>query len=431
MPSEYAGVTTRFLRNDERLILSEEKEMPLVIEAVDAKDAQFLQAFLNTHSDKIMQDIATYGAVLLRGFDIRSDEDFEKTVLSIQGFKGISEAFMSEEGRVHVGKLKYVLHTNAVYKTGGTLYLGGFHSENYYTPDVPAYICFCCFKPSLSGGETGIINMEKVYSHLDDDLKNKLEKQPFFVTKWLVSDVADRYKISTETIEKLCRHFDLPLVGEDKDKFILMYKPNVFVHPVTKKRALQINFFELLTLNAELRKCFLNDYPGKAWLWHLFVWKLPEFVLKILEVIYVSFASFFYSPKDSIKIFLSKCHVYLASHKNHSLPAFKQEKAGSCFTDDEVKDLAKLMRRYYSSCLWKNGDILLIDNRKVVHAGMPGTGPRSIRAIIGNPLEMNYSFLEPGYIDCKERESESIGFYMTTGQLTMNESESREVENID
>ena len=128
--------------------------------------------------------MATYGAVLLRGFDITSDEEFEKRVLSIKGLQGISDAFMSEEGRIHSDNLKYVLHTNAVYKTGGTLYLGGFHSENYYSPDVPTYICFCCLKPSKRGGETGMINMEKIYHSLDNELKQKLEKNTFFVAKW-------------------------------------------------------------------------------------------------------------------------------------------------------------------------------------------------------------------------------------------------------
>ena len=121
--------------------------MPLVIEANGSTNIGFLQEFLASHSANLLEDISKYGAVLLRGFDIASDEDFENTILSIREFRGINEAFMSEEGRIHVGNLKFVLHTNAVYKTGGTPYLGGFHSENYYTPDVPGYVCFCCFKP--------------------------------------------------------------------------------------------------------------------------------------------------------------------------------------------------------------------------------------------------------------------------------------------
>ena len=406
----YAEVTTRFLRNEERLILSEEREMPLVIEAQDQNDLAFLQQFLASHSSQILSDISTYGAVLLRGFEVASEHDFEKTVLSLDGFQGISEAFMSEEGRVPVGDLKFVLHTNAVYKTGGTVYLGGFHSENYYSPDVPSYICFFCQKPSLRGGETGLINMQKIYALLDDALKAQLEKRSFFVTKWLVSDVAKRYNVSTKAIAKMAKDVDLPIMGKGKNAFIMMYKPNVFEHPVNGKKSLQINLFELLTLNVILRKRFMADYSGKDWFWHRFVWKMPASLLKVIERVYIAFASFFYSPKESFYIFLSKCHGYRASRELRKLhPELDLTKVGDCFSDQAVESLATQMRNYYSSCLWQAGDILLVDNRKVMHAGMPGAGPRLLRAMIGNPMDMGYSREAPAVINCKTRIGDSIG----------------------
>lgn len=409
MNDGYAGVVTRFLRKDERFMLSKEHDMPLVIEARDRADVSFLQTFLASYSVKLLEDLSTYGAVLLRGFDIASEEDFEKTVLSIKGFRGISEAFMSEEGRTHVGDLNYVLHTNAVYKTGGTLYLGGFHGENYYSPDVPTYICFCCLKPSLSGGETGLINMEKIYQFLNDALREKLEKKAFFVTKWLVSEVAKRYQVSPAEIENICHRFDLPLVGEGSDAFILMYKPSVFEHPFTKKPALQVNLFELPTLNAALRQCFLADYQGKTWFWHRVVWKIPNAIFKIIEFFSVMFISFFHSPKEALGILRTKWKVYHASKRLQKLLSWDEVKVGSCFNEEEVNELAHAMRDYYSSCLWEKGDILLVDNRKVMHAGMPGAGPRVVRAIIGNPLEMSYSYSKPGLIDCTSRTTETIG----------------------
>ncbi|MBA2655946.1 MAG: TauD/TfdA family dioxygenase [Tatlockia sp.] len=410
----YAEVKTRFLRQDERLILSDDNDMPLVIEAKIATSPLFLQNFLRSNSTIILEDIVTYGAVLLRGFDINSDEDFEKTVLSIEGFRGISDAFMSEEGRTHVGNLNYVLHTNSVYKTGGTVYLGGFHSENYYSPDVPAYISFCCHKPSSVGGETGLVNMEKIYQHLDEKLKTKLKKNSFFVSKWLISDVAERYQISTDLIEKIGQHFGLPILAAGKDKFILMYKPNIFEHPETKKNAIQINLFELPSLNAELRKCFTKDYSEETWFWHRFFWKLPRPVLKIIEFFYIIFASFFSSPKNAIKILRSKLKTYLASRK---LPAFDQRRVGQCFSKTDIKKLAQLIRSNYSSCLWKSGDILLVDNRKIMHAGMPGAGPRVVRAMICNPLDMNYSCLDAGKLICKNRQTDSIGACMAAGEI--------------
>ena len=82
-----------------------------------------------------------------------------------------------------------------------------------------------------------------------------------------------------------------------------------------------------------------------------------------------------------------------------------------------LRGLAKLIRTYYSSCLWKKGDILLVDNKKVMHAGMPGSGPRLVRAIICNPLDMHYSFSDLSIINCKDRDGETIGFHMASRML--------------
>ena len=409
--NNYDGVTTRFLRADERLITSLETEMPLVFEAKENTSPQFLQDFLKANSENLMKDVAKYGALLFRGFDIQSDSNFENTILSITDLHGISEAFMSEHGRERVDNLKYVLHTNTIYKTGGTLYLGGFHTENYYTPDVPEFISFCCFKPSLLGGETGLVNMEKVYQHLDDALKKKLENSAYFVEKWLVSDVAKRYKISTKTVEEICHQFDLPIVGEGEDKLIIMHKPSVFLHPVTQKKTLQINMFSLPTLDRALRKCFLEDYQGDTWFWHRFVWKLPSPIFKSIENVFIFFASLFHSPKELFQISTSKWKTEKAFKKIDE----KFTKVNSCFSETDINHLASLMRNYYCSTIWQKGDILLVDNRKVAHAGMPGSGPRLIRALISNPIKMKYSNTQPGCLFCENRLTQSIGYYMAEG----------------
>lgn len=407
MRKPYKGVITRFLNTDERFIQSDETEMPLVIEAKDNRDLPFLKKFLKENSEKITSDIAHFGAILLRGFDIKQDLDFEEAVLSIDGFKGIKEAFMAEEGRIHVPQSEYVLFTNAVYKTGGTLYLGGFHSENYYSADVPAYICFCCFKPSQLGGETGLINMEKIYQSLPSNLKHTLEKNNCFAGKWRLTEVAHRYQISLDAAKNLCEKAQLPVIGEGEDSFVLMYKPNIFHHPKTGLPSFQINLFELPTLNTALRKIFSKDYQGKEWFWHRFVWRFPEWVFKVLETVYVALASFFYSPKNSINILKNKIYTRMAGNRS-KLANFENPKVRDYFNEEEIDQLANLVRKYYVSCLWKPGDILLVDNRKVMHAGMPGKGTRLVRALIANVLDISY-FSGKGSISCNEKTTESVG----------------------
>lgn len=412
MDQRYPNVNQRFLRADERFILSDDEEMPLVIEATPSnKDLPFLTHFLTEHSESILNDISRYGAILLRGFQISSEHDFEQAVLSIQGLQGIRHAFMSEAGRTQVDGLKYVLHTNTIYKTGGTLYLGGFHSENYYSPDVPAYICFYCHQPSLRGGETGLVNMSKVYAHLSEELQKKLEANTFFVSKWLLSDVAKRYQISLEDVKNLAQTYALPILGEGKDQFIAFYKPSVYIHPKTGRRSLQINLFELFTLNSALRQCFMMEYAGEDWFWHRFFWNLPAPLLKTMEMIYLSTALMLHSPKKFYEDERSKFLNFRASRK---LQAFPNTRVGHCFSPEEIQALAHLLRQYYVSCLWQEGDILLIDNTQVVHAGMPGAGERKIRAMICNPLDLSYQYKQPGTVVCQESQRESIGSYASS-----------------
>lgn len=412
-PRPYPAVITRFLRDDERLVLSEARDMPLVIEAGENRDLNFLKTFLGTHTPTLLQDLATYGAILLRGFAITSAKDFEQAMLSIHGFQGISNAFMSEEGRVPAGEEQFVLHTNAIYKTGGTLYLGGFHSENYYSADVPSYINFFCAKPSLRGGETGLVNMERVYAELSPALQQRLEKQSYHVGKWSFAEIANRYQLSDAQVQHLCQTVNLPIHHIGGKPYAFMYKPSVIQHPLTGKKSLQINLFELATLNKHLRACFRNDYRGREWAWHRLVWRLPNAILKLLEYGYMSVASLYYSPKHAMHMFGNTCKRLIADVR-FRLTKIPQTRVGSCFTQQDIKTLAQLLRKHYSSCLWQSGDILIVDNKKVAHAGMPGEGARTVRAMICNPLEMAYTENTIGCIDGEERHTTAIGHYLST-----------------
>ena len=260
----YDGVISRFLYENERLIPSKELQLPLVIEAKndDSKSFEFLTQFLTAHSNELSADLAQYGAILLRGFDVTSDMDFEKAVLSINGIKGLGPAFMSEPGRYNVDGTKFVLYGNTLYKSGGTMNLGIFHSENYFSTDVPHYIAFCCFAPSEAGGETGLVNMVKVYEELSDTLKEKLENNAFYVKKWPLKQVAERYNVPEDRIEKLCKQFHLPVKNIGSEKYAVMYKPSIFENSINSRKSLQILYSPLKYFCAKIRRQFADDYTG-------------------------------------------------------------------------------------------------------------------------------------------------------------------------
>jgi alpha-ketoglutarate-dependent taurine dioxygenase len=407
MKERYSGMTTRFLRDDERLFTTREEQLPLVIEpATEDKGVGFLQTFLTSHSKAILEDIATYGAVLLRGFDVNSTKAFEETILSIQGMQGMSHLFMSEPGRNRVDGLDYVFHTNSKIKTGGTLHLGGFHNENYYSPDVPSYISFFCLSPAKSGGETGLIHMGRVYEKLSTSLKEQLENTPFFVSKWPVAVIANRYKISVEEAKKACVEFGLNL---EENSHVVMHKPSVLKHPITGEPIIQANLCaELPALNDAILKHFIGDYTGWKWLLHKTAWaclgyqRLRKYSLMLPELCRHPIR--FFKMQKLIKQRISQ-------YNNSTYPRIK-----SVFKPEDIQTLAALMHDSYGSFLWKKGDILLVDNLQVAHAGMPGKTsknfPRTIRAMLCNPLKLSYSKTAPGLQPAKDSLDETLGAVM-------------------
>lgn len=381
MNKTFSGVVTRLLGKGERGALTEEAQTPLVIESDVSKDPKFLRKFLETHSDEITEAIAVNGAVLLRGFDIASNQEFERQVLSIQGMRGINEVFMSEDGRTVVDGTNFVLHTNTLYKTGGSFRpVGGFHPENYYVPDVPRYISFFCNKPSWLGGETGLINFAGLYADLPEVLKEKLERQSFLVAEIAIENIARRYDLSHKEIEEFCVGAGLTLTERDGIKRAAIFKPSVVKHPVTNESVLLVNTAQLngFGLAPALIRVFMTDYSRLCWLVHRVSWRYQWVGL---------LASALEEPRAALRII----HLLLANRRARqggttATSPSSELRIGQMFSVEEIQLLAQLMRKRFSSFLWKKGDILIVDNLKMAHTGMPGFGPRDLKAMICNPL---------------------------------------------
>ncbi len=399
MLREYIDVTTRFLSKQERTLSTNQDALPLVIEAKNEKSSEFLFKFLETYHHELKDDIDKYGAILIRGFDIRSDVDFERAVLKIKHFQAIENTFMREEGRDRVSGTTSVLHTNTIYKTGGSLKIPTFHTENYFTTDVPNYICFFCITPSVRGGETGMADMEKIYADLNPRLKEKLEDTTFFSIKWPMSQILDVYNIpveKTDDVCDICKQFGLTITSSGKEKFVMLYKPSVLMNPVSKMKSLQAHLDMVPGIYKQVGRQFIGDYKGNDWIRLRALWRVPTLSLLLTPL------KLIFNDKNMISK-LKQRHV-----------DFRQKMLKHVFTKDDVAELALGIRNYFSSFAWKSGDILLIDNTKIAHAGMPGDrSPRVIRAMICNPLKFDYSHPGVGVQTVNVSTSASLGDILT------------------
>jgi len=374
----YSGVTTRLLDRNERLIDTEEPT-PLVIERQGSSGSLgYLREFLSSNSSELIMDIATHGAVLLRGFDLRSPQDFESATLAISNFQGINECLMSEPGRELVLGTRFVLHTNNLYRTGGSLYLGGFHSENYYSPDVPSYISFFCEQASQIGGETGLVNAAKLFSDLPETLKTELKQRAYWVAAWPLAKMGARYGVNAQQMEQFCLDSGLPVVTHRGLKYASIYKPCVIEHPITKEHVLSFNYsVELMKygLDRAIQRAFLPDYSSKEWLLHRLSWRFPPIgVLDKLDVL-------FRDPGTVWRMLSSKSF---------------DARVSEIFSKETTGLLATSIRNRCSSFKWRAGDVLIVDNLKMAHSGMPGSGARTLRVLICNPIRMRYDSKGPG-----------------------------------
>lgn len=395
MLPEYNDVITRILSKEERTISSSQDSLPLVIEAKNEKSSKFLFKFLRAYHRDLKYDIDKYGAILLRGFDLRSDEDFEKAILEIKDFQAIENIFMKEEGRDRVNGTKFVFYTNTIYKTGGALKIPTFHTENYFSTDVPHYICFFCRTPSNIGGETGMTNLGKAYEELNSSLREKLEDSTLFSIKWPISQLLETYNIPEEKADDvcdICKQFGLTITGAGKERFVILYKPSVLINPITKAKSMQAHLDMVPGIYGQVSKQFISDFSGKQWVSLRALWRFPTI-------------SFLFAPLKLI--FNDKKMIYKLKQRYMD---FSQKMLKHIFSKEDVAELALGIRNNFSSFKWKSGDILLIDNSKIAHAGMPGDrSPRIIRAMICNPLKLEYSFPSTGAQTVKDSMSPSLG----------------------
>lgn len=383
MEQRYPGVVVDILSTAERRVPTGETATPLVIRPLKSASSEFLSEFLASNSPQILADISRHGALLMRGFEIDSDIDFEKQLLSIRGVVGMREILFSEPGRTLSEGTQYVFSTNTLLKTGGALKFGMFHSENYFTPDVPQYISFFCRTPSALGGETGLINTSGILASLPDAIKRRFEESSWLVSLVPITEVVHRYGVRAEEACTFIRSAGLPLVSCNGVSYVAIYKPSVIEHPITRERSLAIGFDFLNGITKPLVDAFSLDYRGSQWLLHRLFWNSRWFELAYNRIAYRRYNS----------ISRSTGTIYLTTA---TPPPAGIRSIAPTFSTSELQILSTLMRRYYSSFLWRRNDVLILDNLKIAHNGMAGLGDRELLVMLCNPLLFPTSSTSPG-----------------------------------
>jgi len=350
--------------------LFEDKPIPIVVRPKnpEEKSVAALQNYVMEHYEELEKIRLEKGAILFRGFDVKTAQDFEDVAVKVH--PKLVEIFVGLNNRKRRGK--YVFTSTEVPKYVSL----SQHAELAYMPNRPSRIFFCCLKAPPLGGETPICDMQKVTEqlrkthpnvikkfkthglryHLNySDPKNRL-RHPAEVKTWPeIYGTDDKKKVEESTAKDNieCRW--------DGNKLTLVTQyPALHTHPDTGVDIWSntgMAFYPRLYLYEHWKTAMIG---GLLYFWIIyFFWVLLEVFIR--------------------RPFLSdnKCPLYITYGNGNNIET------------NDMKAVSDAVWDHIVIFKWQEGDILFLDNNRVSHGRNPFLGGREIIVSLGLPEEQD------------------------------------------
>lgn len=319
----------RELRLDEQKVQPNGKVFPLVkspMEPSITRDATL--AWVAENRTTLREEMMDHGAVLLRGFCVEHAEDFE-ALLEAGEFTNMP--YVGGAAPREQVTASRVLTANESPPEEPI----PFHHEMAQVPNPPNYIFFYCDIPSATGGETAIVHSHTVYQRFHD----------------IDASYADRVEAEGVRYRRVMPDQDdcaSPIGRSWRSTFQTEDRAEAEVK--MKEAGMSWSWNDdgsLNTLTAQLPAIRFDDRTG-----------MKTFFNSIVAA-YTGWIDVRNDPKKA---------VVLAG--------------GDAMDADVMEKTAAAMQQECVAFKWQAGDVLLIDNRLVLHSRRPFTGERRILASI-------------------------------------------------
>lgn len=337
--SKFKSIKPKAIRLSEKELIETEylqpgQTLPLVIKPV-ADDIDLVD-WVKSSGALIESKLLQHGAILFRGFNLKSVSEFERVTSAICPQLFANYGDLPKEG------ISDRVYSSTPYPCDQAIL---FHNESSHLHQWPLKIWFFCLQPAQQGGETPIVDCNKVYQLLDPKLRERFEqKQLMYVRNYIEGlDVSWQNFFHTDdkiVVEKACRQsgidFEwLPNNGLRTRKV----RPAISHHPQTAKSVFfnQVQLHHISCLESDVRESLLSTLREE---------NLPR-------------------------------NVYYGD--------------GSPIEDSVMAEIEAVYQQAKVSFPWQQGDILMLDNMLIAHGRNPYKGSRKIVVAMGEMISSTNS----------------------------------------
>lgn len=150
-------------------IFIKDAKLPLVIQPQSKKQANYsdLIQFLREENPLFKEQLLNYGAILFRGFNVSSAEQFSEVISA----SSLGAIFNYDLCAVPRSKIQEGIYTSVNCHES---YCIPMHNEKSYDPEFPSHIFFNCLHAAETGGITPLADAHQVWLSLPQFMQEKL-----------------------------------------------------------------------------------------------------------------------------------------------------------------------------------------------------------------------------------------------------------------